>query len=154
MPGVQVMVVEAGGTKMAITICEDIWQEHGPGEVGAVEGGASVIVNLSMSPYHRNKGHERAVMLAERAKAAHAYVCYTNGVGGQDELVFDGQSMVFDPKGELIACAPQFKEQLLLVDVARRHGHRATERGRASLPRLSWPVDNVSVSRGLDGAAG
>jgi NAD+ synthase (glutamine-hydrolysing) len=153
-PGERVLVVEVGDTKMALTICEDIWRELGPGEAGAFDGGAKIIVNLSMSPYHRGKGTERAVMLGERARAADAYVCYANGVGGQDELVFDGQSMVIDPQGELIACAAQFQEELLLVDVdPAAAGGRDGQGDRPPVER-PWPVDHVSVASASMATAG
>jgi NAD+ synthase (glutamine-hydrolysing) len=145
VPGERVLVVDAGGTRMAITICEDIWRELGPGEVGAFDGGATVVVNLSMSPYHLGKGVERAVILTERAKAAGAYVCYTNGVGGQDELVFDGQSMVFDPRGEMIARAAQFEEELLVVDIESAGvGSRDADASRTPV-ESPWPVDDIHV---------
>jgi NAD+ synthase (glutamine-hydrolysing) len=145
-PGERALVVDMRGVKMALTICEDIWQESGPGEVGVVDGGATVVVNLSMSPYHRGKGHERAALLAGRAKAARAYVCYANGVGGQDELVFDGQSMVFDPQGELIACASQFQEELLLVDVHPATGVGADDAVSRKPVEGSWPVERLAVA--------
>jgi NAD+ synthase (glutamine-hydrolysing) len=145
-PGERVLVIEVEGVRIALTICEDIWKEFGPGEVGAFDGGAKIIVNLSMSPYHRGKGTERAVMLGERARAADAYVCYVNGVGGQDELVFDGQSMVFDPLGQLIACAAQFQEELLLVDVDPAVAGGRNGQGGATQAESAWPVDHVSVA--------
>jgi NAD+ synthase (glutamine-hydrolysing) len=154
-PGDRVQVVEVGGARIALTICEDIWEELGPGEVGARDGGAVVVANLSMSPYHRGKGKERAAMLVRRARSAHAYVCYANGVGGQDELVFDGQSMVFDTRGELIACAAQFQEELLLVDIdPTLSGQRGREESRAP-GESTWPIDDLSVgSRAPSDAAG
>ena len=76
-----------------------------------------MVINLSMSPYHVGKGKQREAMLAARAREAGRYVVYVNGVGGQDELVFDGQSLVFAPDGSLVARARQFEEQLLIVDL-------------------------------------
>lgn len=116
-PGDTVTVLDLAGWRIGINICEDIWEPLGPSEVAAWEAGATVVVNLSMSPYHRGKGREREEMLAERARAAGAYVCYVNGVGGQDELVFDGHSVVMDRGGGLLARAAQFKEELLVVDL-------------------------------------
>jgi NAD+ synthase (glutamine-hydrolysing) len=113
--------------------------------VGALVGGATVVVNLSMSPYHQGKGSERAAMLTERAKAASAYVCYTNGVGGQDELVFDGQSMVFDPLGQMIACAAQFEEEMLIVDITAPTVAGTGEEASGSEVDSPWPVDQVRV---------
>ena len=81
------------------------------------EAGAQLIANPSGSPYHRGKGREREAMFAERARAYGAYFAFCNLVGGQDELVFDGQSLVVDPDGEVIARAAQFEEELLVCEV-------------------------------------
>jgi len=103
------------GKKFGINICEDIWtpaickkQSH---------KGAEVIINISCSPYYRNKLKERELMLSKRAKDNKIYICYCNLVGGQDELVFDGGSMVINPRGNVIAQASQFTEQLLISDL-------------------------------------
>ncbi|OFW58143.1 MAG: hypothetical protein A2133_01640 [Actinobacteria bacterium RBG_16_64_13] len=156
-PGDRVVVLQVDGVRMGITICEDIWEENGPGEAAASAGGAAIVLNLSMSPYHLGKGHERETMLAERARAWRAFVCYANGVGGQDELVFDGQSLAFDPEGRLVARAAQFKEQLLLVDVDPRPAGTAREEARASGIRApgpcptefclpgSWPIEVIDL---------
>ncbi len=115
--GDRIGVLDLDGAHVGVNICEDIWEPHGPTVVAAREGDADLVINLSMSPYHVGKGREREAMLARRARDAGAFVCYVNGVGGQDELVFDGQSLVFGPEGELIARARQFEEQLLIVDL-------------------------------------
>ena len=136
-PGDRAVVLEMGGVRVGVTVCEDIWEAGGPAEAAATSGGAGIVLNLSMSPYHQGKGQEREAMLAERARDAQAWVCYVNGVGGQDELVFDGRSLVFGPRGELKARAAQFEEELLIVDVdAPLREPRAGS---------SWPVDVVSV---------
>lgn len=116
-PGDRTGVLDLDGTHIAVNICEDIWEPCGPTAVAAREGDAGLVINLSMSPYHVGKGKQREAMLAQRARDSGAYVCYVNGVGGQDELVFDGQSLVFGPEGELVARARQFEEQLLVVDL-------------------------------------
>lgn len=100
---------------IAVDICEDIWREEGLYSFQLQ--GAELLINLSASPYYKGKIDVRRRMLAERAKKTKAYVAYCNLVGGQDELVFDGGSMVFDPSGKPVAEAAQFKEELLLVDV-------------------------------------
>jgi NAD+ synthase (glutamine-hydrolysing) len=153
-PGERVLVIEVEGVRIALTICEDIWKELGPGEVGACDGGASVIANLSMSPYHRGKGSDRSAMLTQRARSAHAYVCYVNGIGGQDELVFDGQSMVFDPKGELMARAAQFRDELLLVDIDAANAVQGECRESATPVQSPWPVDEVTITREMSREAG
>ncbi len=130
-PGDRVVVAQLGGMRLGLTICEDIWEEGGPGEAAASAGAATVVMNLSMSPYHVGKGHEREVMLAERARAARVFICYVNGVGGQDELVFDGQSLVFGPDGGLVARGAQFAEELLLVDIHPPRAEATRESGSA-----------------------
>jgi NAD+ synthase (glutamine-hydrolysing) len=116
-PGDGRQVFEIGGITTGISICEDIWHHDGPPRLQAHAGGARLLLNISASPYHAGKGGERAEMLASRARDYGAVVAYVNLVGAQDELVFDGQSLVFDSQGRLIARAPQFEEQLLVVDL-------------------------------------
>jgi NAD+ synthase (glutamine-hydrolysing) len=104
------------GVRVGVTICEDAWSPSGPvGRLG--EGGAELVVTLNASPYRAGILAQRERMLATRAADASAALCYVNLVGGQDELVFDGASMVFDHDGELVACAPQFRESLLICDL-------------------------------------
>jgi len=108
-------VVSFRGVKIGLGICEDIWVEKGPYK-GEARAGAKIILNINASPYHVGKMGEREKVLAKRAKAAKAHIVYVNMVGGQDELVFDGGSMVFNSKGKLIASASQYKEELLIID--------------------------------------
>jgi NAD+ synthase (glutamine-hydrolysing) len=105
-----------GGIKVGVSICEDIWSPDGPLAVQS-DGGAELAVNINGSPYHRGKAAHRETMLATRAADAHSALVYVNQVGGQDELVFDGCSLVFDAEGSLIARGPQFVETLMIVDV-------------------------------------
>jgi NAD+ synthase (glutamine-hydrolysing) len=141
VPGDRVLVLDFNGTRVGVTICEDIWDAAGPVGTAAQSGAASVVINMSMSPYHKAKGQEREVLLAGRARAAGAYVCYINGVGGQDELVFDGHSVVFDPSGCLIGRARQFEEQLLIVDLpAEPKSLEGSVPGR-------WPVEVLELER-------
>jgi len=98
------------------TICEDVWQP-GPPATDVALAGATLIVNLSASPFHVGKAEEREEMLVTRARDNAAYVAFCNLVGGQDELVFDGHSVVLDDEGEVIARAPGFEEALLVVDI-------------------------------------
>ncbi len=142
-PGDTVVVLELGEWRVGVNICEDIWEPLGPSEMAAWAGGARAVVNLSMSPYHLGKGRERENMLAERARAAGAYVCYVNGVGGQDELVFDGHSLVYDPQGGLLARAAQFGEELLVADLegpAQAEPAQEAERERAQDRHPETPV--------------
>ena len=99
-----------------VNICEDIWYALGP-TAAQREAGAEVIVNINASPYHAGKLGFRERMLATRAADNQVYVSYTNLVGGQDELVFDGGSVVFDQGGELAARGKQLEEDLVVVDL-------------------------------------
>ncbi|HEX4983540.1 MAG TPA: NAD+ synthase [Ilumatobacteraceae bacterium] len=105
-----------GGVKVGISICEDIWSPFGPLATQSA-GGAELSININGSPYHWRKGPSRERMIATRAADASSAIVYVNQVGGQDELVFDGGSLVFDAEGNLLARAPQFVEQLMIVDV-------------------------------------
>ncbi len=111
------LTIDIAGVRVGVTICEDLWYPGGPGRWAAIDGGAVVLVNLSGSPYHRGKGIERERMLAQRAADYGCYVAFCNAVGGQDELVFDGHSLVIDPAGRVIARGAQFEEDLLVVDL-------------------------------------
>ena len=111
------LTLDFGGVRVGVTICEDLWYPGGPGRWAAVDGGAVVLVNLSGSPYHRGKGVERERMLAQRAADYGCFVAFCNAVGGQDELVFDGHSLVIDPAGRVVARGAQFEEDLLVVDL-------------------------------------
>ncbi|HSJ30711.1 MAG TPA: NAD+ synthase [Longimicrobiales bacterium] len=123
-PGVGELLVCARGAWIGISVCEDIWLPGGP--VGRLaRAGADVIVNINASPYHRGKQHDRHRMLATRASDYAVAIAYVNLVGGQDELVFDGGSLVFGPEGELLASAPTFREHLLVCDIELEQVFRA-----------------------------
>ena len=104
------------GVHVGINICEDVWYPTGPMTLQA-HAGAEVIININGSPYYAGKGIFREEMLATRAADNGVIVVYLNMVGGQDELVFDGDSMVFNEQGALIARAREFAEEMLLVDL-------------------------------------
>jgi len=104
------------GIGVGITICEDMWYEAGPALVQAYAG-AKVLINISASPYHAGKGLFRERMLATRASDSTAIVIHNNLIGGQDELVFDGNSLVIDEKGEVIARGKQFEEDFVVADL-------------------------------------
>jgi NAD+ synthase (glutamine-hydrolysing) len=116
IPGQAPAVAEVAGTRVGLTICEDCWVEGPPASL-EVEQGAALIANPSGSPYHRGKGQERERMFAEQARSYGTHFAFCNLVGGQDELVFDGQSFVLDANGEVIARAAQFEEELLVCEV-------------------------------------
>ncbi len=109
-------VFEINGVQTGVNICEDIWYDTGPATVQRLAG-AEVVLTINGSPYHQGRYAQRSAMLSRRASEHGCFIAYVNLIGGQDELVFDGQSLVFDPSGELIARAPQFEESLLLVDI-------------------------------------
>jgi NAD+ synthase (glutamine-hydrolysing) len=109
-------IVELDGVRVGLTVCEDIW-EPGPPLTDEALAGATIILNLSASPYHAGKGAERERMIAQRARDSLAAVVFCALVGGQDELVFDGHSLVVDHDGHLLGRAAQFAEELLVVDV-------------------------------------
>ncbi len=112
-----------GGATVGVSICEDIWSPAGPvSELSS--GGAELIVNLNASPYHRNKAVDRQCMVATRAADASAAIVYANLVGGQDELIFDGSSFVVDQRGELVARARPFVEEILVADIELRPVYR------------------------------
>jgi NAD+ synthase (glutamine-hydrolysing) len=116
VPGEEAPLFAIGGAVVGLTVCEDIWYPDGP--VGALcAAGAQLIVNINASPFWAGKTAERLGVAAERAREHGAAVAYVNQVGGQDELVFDGNSLVVDARGELLARGACFEEQLLLVDV-------------------------------------
>ncbi|MDP8957814.1 MAG: NAD+ synthase [Actinomycetota bacterium] len=123
-----------GGVAVGVSICEDIWVPgHGPPLMQA-QAGAEILLNINASPYHRGKGAERQRLLAGQARAAGVPVVYLNLVGGQDELVFDGQSMVLSAEGELLFRAEQFEEQCFCVDVPLQQGRPAPGRPVRSRP--------------------
>jgi NAD+ synthase (glutamine-hydrolysing) len=115
-PGRDLFLLEHGDVLIGPTICEDLWQP-GPPATELALAGAQLIANLSASPFHLGKEREREQMLATRARDNVAFIAFVNAVGGQDELVFDGHSVVLDDNGEVLARAPGFEEALLVVDV-------------------------------------
>src|SRR5262249_34211964 len=115
--GKRAPVLKLHGATVGISICEDIWYPDGPAFHQSLSGGAEVIINISSSPYHAGKRRWRERMLATRAGDNTVIVAYNNLVGGQDELVFDGDSLVYDENGVLIARGKQFEEDLVVVDL-------------------------------------
>ncbi len=114
--GERPFVTEVKGVKIGINICEDIWLEEGPVKAEA-SSGAQVIITINASPYHAGKVKEREKVIQKQAKDNGVYIIYANMVGGQDELVFDGYSMVVDRAGKILTHAEGFKEELLVVDI-------------------------------------
>ena len=126
------------GARVAVTVCEDAWSPTGPISTQAA-GGAELVVNINGSPYYAGRLRERETMLSTRAADASVPIAYVNLVGGQDELVFDGGSLVFDEVGRLVARARQFTEDLLVVDL----DVRPTFRKRMLDPRGHRPAPTL-----------
>jgi len=116
--GQQPCVIDYNGVQIGLTVCEDIWHD-GPVE-NAVDNGAEVIININGSPYHANKIPERRALVCERAKKLSVPVIYTNQIGGQDELVFDGASFLTDSNGDVVHQMASFEEALSVVSVSKK----------------------------------
>jgi NAD+ synthase (glutamine-hydrolysing) len=114
--GTRVPIYRVGETWIGINICEDIWYPEGPARLQALAG-AEVIININASPYHIGKGKFREDMLSTRASDNIIIICYLNTVGGQDELVFDGHSLVVDQNGNTIVRGRQFGEDMIIADL-------------------------------------
>ena len=153
--GRELVLLRCGDVLVGPTICEDIWQP-GPPATDLALAGAQLIVNLSASPFHVGKAEDREEMLVTRARDNASYLAFCNLVGGQDELVFDGHSVVLDDEGDVIARAPGFEECLLVVDLdpteaigrrLRDVRRRELERNRESIPAAT--VIELPVPTGI-----
>jgi NAD+ synthase (glutamine-hydrolysing) len=135
-PGDDLLLLRFGDVLVGPTVCEDIWQP-GPPTTDLALAGAQLVVNISASPFHVGKDREREEMLRVRARDNSCFVALCNMVGGQDELIFDGGSVVLDDEGELIARASSFEEELLVVDLdpVSAVGRRLRDVRRRSLAR-------------------
>jgi NAD+ synthase (glutamine-hydrolysing) len=135
-PGTEPALLSVDGALVGLTVCEDIWHPGFP-EREEVAAGAQLVVNSSASPYHRGKGRAREAMIAERARSNGAAFVLCNTVGGQDELVFDGASVVIGPEGETLARAAQFEPELLLYDLLLPAADRGDGALRGGVPVLA-----------------
>jgi NAD+ synthase (glutamine-hydrolysing) len=117
MPATSNPVFVREGAVIGVNICEDIWYSGGPVEEQVFRGGAEVVINVSASPYHAGKAQQRRRMLCTRAADNLVVVCYVNLVGGQDEVVYDGCSLIIDQQGQVLAEGAMFKDDLLVADV-------------------------------------
>lgn len=142
------VLFEIAGTRVGVSICEDAW---GPaGAIGeAVAGGAEIVVNLNASPFHAGKQLEREAMIGTRAADAACPVVYCNLVGGQDELVFDGGSFVVDAHGAVVARAPLFEPQVMVVDLEVRPVFRARMLDTRERPSVE-PFEVVPISEPVE----
>jgi NAD+ synthase (glutamine-hydrolysing) len=144
-------IFELAGVRIGVSICEDAWYPTGPVSVQAAQG-VELLININGSPYHRGKRASRETMIATRAMDSRAFLAWVNLVGGQDELVFDGNSLIFGPDGRLLAHAPSFREDLLIADLdigsvfgGRLHDTRL--RKEASMPvHFDLEVSQVTIT--------
>jgi len=146
-PGTRLPLLILNGTTIGINICEDIWFPEGPTRAQAAAG-AEVIVNINASPFHVGKSRMREQVLATRARENRVIVTYTNTVGGQDELVFDGCSVIVDQTGEVVARGKAFAQDLLVADLDVAAVGRARQgegRKKPLSPRVAALVDRVEV---------
>jgi NAD+ synthase (glutamine-hydrolysing) len=134
-PGMRVPVYKIGDAWIGVNICEDIWYPEGPSRSQA-DAGADVIININASPYHIGKGVFREKMLSKRASENNVVIVYVNTVGGQDELVFDGHSVVVDQAGRIVTRGKQFQSDLVFIDIElpdRQRGVQAAKRRRKGI---------------------
>jgi NAD+ synthase (glutamine-hydrolysing) len=146
--GIDAPVFTLGDRRFAVNICEDVWYPTGPTTRQALAG-AELVVTINASPYHAGKGHQRERMIATRAADDVVCLAFVNMVGGQDELVFDGGSLIVNERGEPVARGRQFDEDFVVADLdldavfhARLHDsrRRKEKRGAAEVPRIALPA--------------
>lgn len=145
VPDDEVCVIEVAGVPVGLTVCEDLWTDEGP-LAQAAAAGAAVVVNLNASPYERGKRAIREQWVRHHATRDRTWVVYVNQVGGHDDVVFDGDSMLCSPDGEIVARGAQFAEDLVVVDLpveaAGGRGERTPLPARQDAPRLD-PIAEV-----------
>jgi len=144
-PGDHLTLVEVGGALVAVTICEDLWVEDGPA-VAAGRAGADLVVNINASPYDRHNAVVRRDLVARRSRETGCAILYVNIVGGQDELVLDGQSLLHDAGGELRHRSPPFVEDFFVGDLELAGDRPALEPG-LPVARVAGPRDLVPAPR-------
>jgi NAD+ synthase (glutamine-hydrolysing) len=144
--GRDLVLLRCGETLVGPTVCEDIWQP-GPPATDLALAGAHIVANISASPFHLGKGAEREEMLSTRARDNSCWIAFVNAVGAQDELIFDGHSLVLDEEGRIVARAPSFEEALLIVDVdsTTAVGRRLRDARRRALARARGELPNPPV---------
>ncbi len=125
------LLLEHKGAILGLNICEDIWVEHGPSD-SAAQAGAQLVMNISASPYHLRKGKERESLLMRRAKSRRVWIAYANMVGGQDEILFDGQSVIVSPQGQIVSRAQAFVEEMIVADIPLGSTTRARDASKKS----------------------
>src|SRR5437588_637017 len=145
-PGRDLILLEHGKTLVGVTVCEDMWQP-GPPATDLALAGAELLVNISASPFYVGRDREREEMFVTRARDNSCFVAFCNTVGGQDELIFDGHSVVIDDEGRVLARAPGFEEALLVVDVEPTEviGRRLRDVRRRALARDREQIQAVDI---------
>jgi NAD+ synthase (glutamine-hydrolysing) len=144
-PGNECPVLSIRGIKVGVNICEDIWEQIGPSEVQCAAG-AQILINLNSSPYESGKQGHRVDIVTDLSRRNRVYTLYTNQIGGQDELVFDGGSMIAGPDGELLGTAARFEESLLVADIDAvslaelRLQHQSHAISQTDLDRIGQPT--------------
>ena len=146
-PGTTSPVFCLGSVRIGVNICEDIWFADGPTRTQVLCGGAHLILNVNASPYHVGKTQTRQRLLAARAKENRVIVSYTNMIGGQDELVFDGNSLVLDQRGKVVARAKAFEEDLLLTDLDLSQSDQSIGKGlkKGSFRESEYRVPTIRI---------
>lgn len=144
--GADTLVLDMDGIRIGVTICEDLWYPGGPAQRSVVDGNSEILANISASPYSILKGPERERMLATRCQDYGCYLAFCNTVGGQDELVFDGHSLVVDPAGTILARARQFEEDSLILDLDLRGVSRRRLQDPRWRQRFASAVDQIHLA--------
>ncbi len=146
VPGTAACSIRLASSELGLSVCEDAW--HGDAPFDEYERTRpQVVLNINGSPYHHGKGEERLEIARDRARQTGAWFVYVNAVGGQDELVFDGGSMVVSPDGQVVARAAMFEEDLVFVDVAGLDGGGAGRRRSGRRPALADRARRRSIER-------
>ena len=150
-PGHRCPIIELGGVRIGVTVCEDCWYPAGP-MAWQAHHGAELLLNINGSPYHEGKRVPREEMIAGRAIDYGCFVAWVNTVGGQDELVFDGNSAIFGPTGKVLARAPSFAEELLVHDVNLgsvpfHRPHESIRREAEGAERLELIVSETQIAK-------
>ncbi|MEK6726238.1 MAG: NAD+ synthase [Deltaproteobacteria bacterium] len=154
--GKEPLIVTLKGIDIGISICEDIWYPEGPVMIEAMAG-AEVIININASPFYYKKWKVREEMVSSRAADSSVAIAYVNAVGGQDELIFDGHSMVFDRQGNIMARGRSFEEEMITVDIAKGSGVRGKGPGDKTITtvrRIALPEIDIRSAYPILSATG
>lgn len=140
-PGEEIPILEINNTKIGISICEDIWEKESPVSIQARQG-AQIIININSSPFEYDKYRKRVNLIKKISKENNVYVLYTNQVGGQDELVFDGGSLLTNNMGEIISSSKRFDENLMIVTFDTKNESNKQKKEKENLPIKKIKLNN------------